>query len=68
MTASNNPRASQGAQIWQRIEVLQRRLEAACEAFDELYGYVHRLKAENRRRTEQTVAEITRQRNAEQAF
>lgn len=68
MKLSNDPKAAQGAQIWQRIETLQRRLEAACEAFDELYGYVYRLKAENRRRAEQVVAEMTRQRDGERTF
>ena len=68
MKRPSDPRPSQGAQIWQHIETLQRRLEAACDAFDELYGYVYRLKAENRRRAEQTVAEMTRQRDGEQAF
>lgn len=68
MKPQNDPKSSQGAQIWQRIETLHRRLEAACEAFDELYGYVYALKTENRRRAEQAVAELTRQRDGEQAF
>lgn len=68
MKTPNDPKPSQGAQIWQRIETLHRRLEATCDAFDDLYGYVYRLKAENRRRTEQAVAELTRQHDGEQAF
>ena len=68
MKPRNDRKAPQGAQIWQRIETLHRRLEAVCEAFDELYGYVYMLKAENRRRADQVVAELTRQHDSEQAF
>ena len=68
MKHPNDPKPSQGAQIWTRIETLQRRLEAACDAFDDLYGYVYRLKADNRRRADTVVAELTRQRDGKQTF
>ena len=68
MKRPSDPKPSQGAQIWQHIETLHRSLEAACDAFDDLYGYVYRLKAENRRRAEQTVAELTRHSDGEQPF
>jgi hypothetical protein len=68
MKTLNDPKPSQGTQIWQHIETLQRRLVAACDAFDELYGYVYTLKAENRRRAEQAVAKLTRKSGDEQAF
>lgn len=68
MKTLSDQKSSQGTQIWQHIEILGRRLEAACEAFDELHRYVYMLKADNRRKAEQAAAKLTRQRGEEEAF
>jgi hypothetical protein len=56
MKCKIDPERSQGTQIWERLETLRYRFEAACSAFDELYGYIYTLKEENRKRAEKDIA------------
>ncbi len=66
MDPKTDPKPAQGAEIWQRLEALRRRLEAASAAFDELYAYVYTLKAEHRRRSERAIADLTKRRDSDQ--
>ena len=48
MTRSNKKSPSAGQILLERLDHLRRKIEATCDAFDELYQHVYHLQARHR--------------------